>query len=82
MQLNGVSYKFGTCPVCGKKRPLHPDSGLCWLDGRHDLDMRMSEVDPDLKAVLDDLDRRMQLESDPKELIRLILLAEELSEQI
>jgi len=82
MILNGVSYSFGPCPICTRRRALNPDSGLCWACGRHDLDMAMSEVDPELKEVLNDLDRRMQIETNPKELINLILLAEELSERI
>jgi len=82
MMLNGEKYEFGACPKCGKRRAINPESGLCWSCGRHDLDMAMAEVDPDLKEVLNDLDRRMQLENDPKELIGLILLAEQLSERI
>ena len=82
MILNGKKYTFGACPVCTRRRAINPESGLCWSCGRHDLDMAMAEVDPDLKEILNDLDRRMQLETDPQELIGLILLAEELSERI
>ena len=82
MMLNGEKYEFGACPKCSRRRPLHPESNRCWDCGSHFNDMRMSEVDPELKAVLDQLDRRMQLETDPKELIGLILLAEQLSERI
>ena len=82
MILNGVPYKFGPCPKCGKWRAMSPVSGLCWLCGGHDLDVGLSQVDPLLKAVLDDLDRRMEKETNPQELIGLILLAEQLSERI
>lgn len=82
MILNGKKYSFNNCPVCGKRRAISPVSGCCWLCGGHDTEIGLSEVDPDLKQVLDDLDKKMQLETDPKELINLILLAEKISEQI
>ena len=82
MELNGKQYEFGTCPVCSRKRAINPDSGLCWACGRHDLDLKMSAVDPELKEVLNDLERRMQIETSPRELINLILLAEELTNRI
>ena len=82
MILNGKAYSFGNCPVCSRRRVINPDSGLCWSCGRHDLDMAMAEVDPELKEILNDLDRRMQLTTNPNELLQLILLGEELSEKI
>ena len=70
MILNEKLYTCGDCPKCGRRRPLHPDSGLCWDCGNHCLDPRpasyvknltaeeraMSEVDPVLKAKLDEVD--------------------------
>ena len=82
MILNQVKYEFGACPKCGKRRAISPTSGLCWLCGGHDTEIGLSEVDPLLKAVLNDLDRRLQLETNPQELLRLILLGEQLSEKI
>ena len=80
--LNTQKYEFANCPVCGRRRAISPDSGLCWSCGRHDLDLRLSGVDPLLKEILNDLDRRMQIETNPTELLRLIILAEEMTNKI
>jgi hypothetical protein len=80
--LNTQKYQFADCPKCGRRRPISPVSGLCWSCGRHDLDLRLSGVDPLLKEILNDLVARMQIETDPKELLRLILLAEAWADKI
>ena len=41
MILNGKQYHFGACPKCGHRRPISPDSGLCWSCGEHWNDRRM-----------------------------------------
>lgn len=41
MQLNGIKYNFGRCPKCARRRPINPDSGVCFSCGKHWNDRRM-----------------------------------------
>lgn len=87
LALNERIYEFGNCPKCGKRRPINPDSGLCWACGEHYAEPKLAGIDPDLKAELQAVDRRISEAlagngTNTDMLIKLIALRQELSDKI